>query len=100
MTRLEDFYDVPPTEVLLTGGPHDGNRIFITEGYTAWLMPPPEPPLSLDYIREVAARARRGEPPLTILDRSTLYRWTGSVLDDGTRVFQAEQSGRRGAPGG
>ena len=81
--RIEDFYDVPPVEVILCGGRHDGKRMFVPEDRDTWLMPDPQPEPSL---RELLATADWDPRPR----RYTVYRWTGSILDDGVRVFRAE----------
>lgn len=87
--RIEDFYDVPDAVVLLVGGPRAGERIPVRDGLWDLLMPPPEPVDVAAHLSAVAARARRGEFPPTVMDEATRYSWTGSILDDGTRVFVA-----------
>jgi hypothetical protein len=84
--RIEDFYDVPPVEVILCGGQHDGKRIFVPDGRDTWLMP--DPPQELSLAMTLAARG-----PQPLMRRCTVYRWTGGIRDDGLRVFRAEWHG-------
>jgi hypothetical protein len=51
-------------------------------------MPDPPPGLSL---AAMTAAAALGPQPLA--RRCTVYRWTGSIRDDGLRVFRAEWHG-------
>ena len=81
--RLDDFYDVPPPEVVLLGGYYDGKRMRVPVGRDSWLMPPP--PEDFPDVLEIMVN---GPQFKSITDRVLLYRWTGSIRDDGTRVFQ------------
>lgn len=82
--HIEDFYEVPATEVVLVGGPHDGKRMFIPDDRQDWMMPAPEPAPTIQSLLAAASR-----DPQPILPKITLYRWTGSIRDDGVRVFRA-----------
>lgn len=86
--RIEDFYEVPPAEVILCGGKHDGKRMFVPEGRDTWLMPDPPPELSLALMTAAFTQV-----PQPLMGRCTVYRWTGSIRDDGLRVFRAEWHG-------
>jgi hypothetical protein len=86
--KIEDFYDPPaPVEVVLFGGPHDGERIAMPwGGVTASVLQmelpdPSEPPPFPSTLADLAAR------PLFNRRRSA-YRWNGSIQDDGARVYQ------------
>ena len=81
--RLDDFYDVPPPEVVLLGGYYDGKRMRVPGDRDSWLMPPP--PEDFPPALEIMVN---GPQFKSITDRVLLYRWTGSIRDDGTRVFQ------------
>ncbi len=81
---MEDFYEVPATEVALVGGPHAGKRMFVPDDRLEWLMPDPEPEPTIQSMLTAALRG-----PQSALSRTTLYRWTGSIRDDGLRVFRA-----------
>ncbi len=78
MPRLEDLYEVPPTEIEMTGGYYDGRRIPLTDDRDTWLLPIPAP-VTFDPEPDVTR-------PTMDIQR---YRWTGSIKDDGTRVFKA-----------
>jgi hypothetical protein len=86
--RLEDFYDVPEPEIVLLGGPRNGERMRIPGGLAVLLPqvvlrdPPPEPEVQ----RPVTARELLMRPATVPV---TVYRFTGSILDDGTRVYRA-----------
>jgi hypothetical protein len=83
---FEDLYDVPPTEVDLVGGPHDGKRFLVPDDRDTWLMPNDSPPLTPGEIMDVAF----GFAPLrSPLDGATVYCFTGRITDDGRRIFQA-----------
>lgn len=82
--RLENFYDVQPPEVILLGGPWDGRRIHVPDGQTSLMLHNPEPQHTL---QEMCATAALG--PQDMMSRCTFYRWTGSIRDDGLRVFAA-----------
>jgi hypothetical protein len=71
--RLEDFYDTTPLEVLLTGGRHAGHRMLVPEPLPSFLLMPG------DYT---------GGP---VLPSTTVYCFTGSIRDDGTRVYEAQR---------
>jgi hypothetical protein len=76
---MEDLYEVPPIEIEMIGGYFDGRRMFVPDSRDTWLMPVP-----------VSIGLLDPEPDVT---RATIevqrYRWTGSIRDDGTRVFRA-----------
>ena len=76
MPRIEDLYEAAPLEIELTGGYFDGRRMRVPDHRDRWLFPVP-PAVSL------TAELATG-PSLEIEE----YRWTGSIRDDGTRVFQ------------
>jgi hypothetical protein len=84
--RIEDFYDVPPVEVLLSGGPLDGRRMRVHGEPFALEL---ERPRSLPSISDYAP----GRPIGLLSDRTVVYLRTGSIRDDGARVYMAE--GRR-----
>ncbi len=77
MPRIEDLYEVPPVEIELTGGYFDGRRMRVPDNRDTWLLPVPPGVGSFDPEQDVTM------PP-----DPERYRWTGSVRDDGTRVFQ------------
>lgn len=81
MARIEDLYDDPAIEIELTGGYFDGRRMRVPELRDTFLMPIP-PQITLGG----------PEPDVT---RATLnvevYRWGGSIRDDGTRVYQYDR---------
>jgi len=78
VARIEDLYDAPPVEIELIGGYFDGRRMHVPDSRDTWLFPVP-PEITL------------GGPPPDVtrapLD-AAVYRYTGSVRDDGTRVFR------------
>ena len=78
MARIEDLYDDdPPIEIEMTGGYFDGRRMHVPEHRDTWLIPIPVR-VTLDP-----------EPDATMPAlNAVVYRWTGSIRDDGTRVFQ------------
>lgn len=79
MPRIEDLYEVPPTEIEMIGGYYDGRRMYVPDNRDTWLMPVP---VSLNLLDP--------EPDVTRPSYNVQqYRWTGGVRDDGTRVFQA-----------
>jgi len=78
VSRIEDLYEVPPVEIEMIGGYFDGRRMFVPDHRDEWLMPVPvSVTLELDP-----------DPTRPMMDIQR-YRWTGSIRDDGTRVFQA-----------
>jgi hypothetical protein len=82
--RLEDLYDVPQSvTVELVGGWYDGRRITVPENQGPWVVlpaPPMEPSIMpVDFSKK---------PPT--MPQPLSYRWTGSIRDDGTRVFRYE----------
>lgn len=79
---IENFYDVPATEVLLSGGPWDGHRMFVPDGRTEWLMPPRWPAETIESMR-----ARIALGPQTIMDKITVYS-LASIREDGLRIFE------------
>ena len=81
--RLEDFYVVPPPEIELLGGWYDGRRMRVPDDRWWWIMPAPQPEPSIAMMTENPLALRPLQQPL-------VYRWTGSVRDDGTRVFRYE----------
>lgn len=86
--RLEDLYDVAPVEVVLVGGLRAGERMLVPEPLPLFLVmadPVPEP----GWMFSIAAYAPGKLIPER--DRSTAYLRTGSVLDDGTRVYEAQR---------
>lgn len=82
--RLEDFYDTPPPVAELVGGWYDGRRMTISARQGPWLVLPA--PLPEPAIAE-AADFLNGLPPVP---QPLAYRWTGSIRDDGTRVYRFE----------
>lgn len=78
MLRIEDLYEVPPTEIEMVGGYFDGRRMYVPDDRDMWLMPIP---VEISLVLE---------PDVTKTSMNVQeYRWAGSVRDDGTRVFQA-----------
>jgi hypothetical protein len=76
--RIEDFYEVPPTEIEMVGGYFDGRRMHVPDDRDTWLLPVPV---------NVAVFEPDGD--VTTASQATQqYRWTGSIRDDGTRVFR------------
>jgi hypothetical protein len=75
--RIEDLYEVPPTEIVLLGGYHDGRRMRVPGNRDTWYMPVP-----------VSIGLLDPEPDVSMPPEPERYRWTGSVKDDGTRVFR------------
>lgn len=78
VARIEDLYDDPPIEIEMTGGYFDGRRMHVPDNRDTWLMPVP---VSIDLLGPEADATR---PAMNVEG----YRWTGSIRDDGTRVFQ------------
>ena len=76
--RIEDLYDDPAIEIELTGGYFDGHRMYIPDHRDTWLMPVPVDIAPFGPEPDVTRSAITAE----------VYRWTGSIRDDGTRVFQ------------
>ncbi len=74
----EDLYDVPAIEVELAGGYFDGRRMRVPDNRDTWRLPVPP-----------GIGSFGPEPDVTVpaLD-AAVYRWSGSVRDDGTRVFR------------
>lgn len=94
--RLEDFYDVAPVEVVLVGGRRAGERMLVPEPLPFSLVlrdPEPEwmPPVA--WLKPLTP----GEvpEPACMTDRTTVYQRTGSVRDDGARVYAALDGRRR-----
>jgi len=83
---FEGLYDVPPTEVQLAGGPHDGKRFLVPDGRDTWLMPNPPP---LPTPGEAMDVAFGFASPYPATEDVTVYRFTGSITDDGRRIFRA-----------
>lgn len=55
---------------------------------TDLLMPPPQPLYTVSEMRrKLAEYVYTGIAGESILDKAALYRWTGSIQDDATRVF-------------
>ncbi len=79
MPRIEDLYEIPPVEIEMIGGYFDGRRMHVPDHRDEWLMPVPPGFNLLDPEPDVTR-------PAMDIQR---YRWTGSIRDDGTRVFQA-----------
>ena len=78
MPRIEDMYEDPPIEIELTGGYFDGRRMFVPEHRETWYFPVP-----------VSITLAGPEPDVTRPAMDTeVYRYTGSIRDDGTRVFR------------
>jgi hypothetical protein len=75
--RIEDLYEMPPTEIEMIGGYYDGRRMHVPDNRDTWLLPVPASIGLLDP-----------EPDVPVLPDPERYRWTGSVRDDGTRVFR------------
>ncbi len=78
--NLDGFYDQMPVEIMLVGGLHDGKRILIPKDRDTWLMPLPVNITLLDPKPDVT----RTSTPVAV------YRWTGSIRDDGIRIFQVQ----------
>ena len=78
MARIEDLYDAPAVEIELTGGYFDGRRMPVPDNRDTWRLPVPPGIGSFDPEPDAA------RPSLDI----AVYRWNGSVRDDGTRVFR------------
>jgi hypothetical protein len=78
VARIEDLYDAPAIEIELTGGYFDGRRMHVPDNRDTWRLPVP-----------VSIAPFGPEPDVTRapLD-AAVYRWSGSIRDDGTRVFQ------------
>jgi len=78
VARIEDLYDVPAIEVELAGGYFDGRRMRVPDNRDTWRLPVPP-----------GVGSFGPEPDVTMpaLD-AAVYRWAGSVRDDGTRVFR------------
>jgi hypothetical protein len=76
--RIEDLYDVPAVEIELTGGYFDGRRMRVPDNRDEWLMPVPVDIALTSLLSDMTRPSYAVE----------VYRWTGSVRDDGTRVFQ------------
>ena len=77
MARIEDLYDDPPIEIEMIGGYFDGRRMHVPDSRDTWLIPVPA---ELTVFPE--PDATRASIPAEV------YRWTGSIRDDGTRVFR------------
>lgn len=84
---FEALYDVPATEVVLAGGFHHGKRFLVPDDRDTWLMPVPTPLPALGRVMDVTWGF--ASPP-TVLDSAVTYRFTGSITDEGLRVFRAE----------
>jgi hypothetical protein len=83
---FEALYDVPATEVVLSGGPHSGKRFLVPDDRDTWLMPTAPPLPTLGQVMDVTW----GFASLpTVLDQVVTYRFTGSITDEGLRVFRA-----------
>jgi len=72
--RIEDLYEDPPIEIEMIGGYFDGRRMRVPDHRDTWLMPVP-----------VSVTFDPAADPSFHVER---YRWTGSIRDDGTRVFR------------
>jgi aminopeptidase N len=77
--RIEDLYEVPPVEIEMIGGYFDGRRMHVPDNRDTWLMPVPVSIGLLDPWGDVTRASMEIQQ----------YRWTGSIRDDGTRVFRA-----------
>jgi len=78
VVSVKDFYDDPPVEIELVGGYFDGRRMRVPEDRDTWLFPVP-----------VDIMLYAPEPDVTRLSVDiAVYRRTGSIRDDGTRVFR------------
>jgi hypothetical protein len=82
VARIEDLYDVPAIEIELAGGYFDGRRMHVREDLGWWIQLPIPPEITL-------ASYPAPDVTNTLLD-TAVYRWTGSIRDDGTRVYQFE----------
>jgi hypothetical protein len=80
----EDFYEVPPREVMLVGGPSDGRRFTVPDGFGDTIVMPD--PLTPGEIMDFAG-------PVALAVQTTVYRLSG-IADDGLRVFRAARRGR------
>jgi hypothetical protein len=94
-SRLEDFYDVPPVEVVLVGGLRAGERMLVPEPLPLILeLPDPVPdwlfPVMGGYLGPGVV-----PQPVSMSDRATAYQRTGSVRDDGAREYAAVHERRR-----
>lgn len=81
VARIEDLYDDPAIEIEMTGGYFDGRRMHIPGNRGPWLQLPIPPEITL---------AAPGPNLTGPLFDTAVYRWTGSIRDDGTRVYQFE----------
>lgn len=79
MARIEELYEQPPIEIEMVGGYFDGRRMLVPDNREMWLMP--VPPSVTDLLADPVTIAIPAMPV-------EKYRWTGSIRDDGTRVFQ------------
>jgi len=86
---LASLYEQPPVEIMLVCGLHDGKRVLIPEDRHTWLMPDPVP---------VTVASLDGPPTLAPMPYTT-YRWTGSIRDDGLRVFTCASLSDSSGPG-
>jgi len=79
VARIEDLYDDPAIEIELTGGGYfDGRRMHVPDNRDTWLFPVP-----------VDITLGGPEPDVTRpMMTAEVYRYTGSIRDDGTRVFR------------
>jgi hypothetical protein len=78
VARIEDLYDAPAVEIELTGGYFDGRRMYVPDNRDTWLFPVP-----------VDISLYAPEPDVTRPSmNAAVYRWGGSIRDDGTRVFR------------
>lgn len=85
--RLEDLYDVAPVEVVFVGGLRAGERMLVPEPLPFCLvMPDPRPLWMITVSRPVP-----GTPFGVPADCKTVYLRTGSIRDDGARVYEAQR---------
>jgi hypothetical protein len=79
VARIEELYEQPPIEIEMVGGYFDGRRMFVPDDRDTWLMPVPGG--MIDLLADPVVSAMPAVPV-------EKYRWTGSIRDDGTRVFR------------
>lgn len=87
---LEDFYDVAPVEVVFVGGLRAGERMLVPEPLPLCLVMPDPRPLWMITVSRPVPGTPLGAPALAT-DCTTVYLRTGSVRDDGARVYEAQR---------
>ena len=70
--------------VILLGGAHDGTTLTLPENQWEYVIANPR-----DYVLDfMIATSKQAAQELSCTTPATYYRWTGSIRDDGTRVFR------------